>query len=38
VKGPSGADLPFVLREAIGQATVEDGVTLAPDVDPVDLM
>ncbi|HEY5112487.1 MAG TPA: primosomal protein N', partial [Coriobacteriia bacterium] len=38
VKGLVGSDLPRVLREAIAQATIEDGVSLAPDVDPVDLM
>jgi primosomal protein N' (replication factor Y) len=38
VKGLVGSDLPRVLRETIAQATIEDGVSLAPDVDPVDLM
>jgi len=38
VKGPVGSDLPRMLRDAIAQATIEDGVSLAPDVDPVDLM
>jgi primosomal protein N' (replication factor Y) len=38
VKGPSGSDLPRVLREAIAGASILEGVALAPDVDPVDLM
>jgi primosomal protein N' (replication factor Y) len=38
VKGPSGSDLPRVLREAIAGAAIVEGVALAPDVDPVDLM
>ena len=37
-KGPSGSDLPRVLREAIARAAIVEGVALAPDVDPVDLM
>jgi primosomal protein N' (replication factor Y) len=38
LKGPLGADLPRVLRDALATAVVEQGVSVAPDVDPVDLM
>lgn len=38
VKGPAGADLPRVLRDALAGTSIDEGVSVAPDVDPVDLM
>jgi primosomal protein N' (replication factor Y) len=38
VKGPAGSDLPSVLRDALAGTSLEEGVSVAPDVDPVDLM
>ena len=38
VKAPSGAPLPALVRAATSALRVPQGVTVAPDVDPMDLM
>jgi primosomal protein N' (replication factor Y) (superfamily II helicase) len=38
VKGPAGSDLPGQLWRALSTARSESGVSVAPDVDPMDMM
>lgn len=38
VKAPVGADIPGALWEALSRAGSFEGVSVAPDVDPADLM
>jgi hypothetical protein len=38
VKGPAGSDLASLLWESLSACQVETGVSVAPDVDPVDMM
>lgn len=38
VKAPAGFDLPAVVRDALAAQPQADGVAVAPDVDPLDLM
>jgi primosomal protein N' (replication factor Y) len=38
VKGPLGGDISGLVRAAVGGASVEPRVSIAPDVDPFDLM
>lgn len=38
LKAPVGADLPSVLRDGIAGARIPDDVSVAPDVDPVDML
>ncbi len=38
LKGPVGSDLSAVLRAALAGAVIDEGVSVAPDVDPIDLM
>jgi primosomal protein N' (replication factor Y) (superfamily II helicase) len=38
LKGPEGSDLPRVVSAAIAAAPATPGVSVAPDIDPMDLM
>jgi primosomal protein N' (replication factor Y) len=38
IKGPAGSDLPGLVARAIREAAVSGEVSVAPDIDPVDLM
>ncbi|MDO8964082.1 MAG: primosomal protein N' [Coriobacteriia bacterium] len=38
LKAPAAADVPAALRDALAGADVPDGVAIAPDVDPLDMM
>jgi hypothetical protein len=38
VKAPAGADVPTPLRAALAAVGTREGVSFAPDVDPIDMM
>ncbi len=38
VKGPEGADVPSLVRNALTAYSPVEGVSVAPDIDPLDLM
>jgi primosomal protein N' (replication factor Y) len=38
LKAPAGSDIASVLREGLARTRVADGVSAAPDVDPVDML
>jgi len=38
VKAPAGADVSRIVWDALANASVEEGVSLAPDIDPLDMM
>jgi len=38
VKAPAGSDISSVVREGLASARLADGVSAAPDVDPVDML
>jgi primosomal protein N' (replication factor Y) len=38
VKGPLGAEISELVRRAVAGASIDPGVSIAPDVDPFDLM
>lgn len=38
VKAPAGSDLPSVLWDGLSGARIQEGVSVAPDVDPVDML
>jgi primosomal protein N' (replication factor Y) len=38
VKAPAGSDISSVVRDGLANARIADGVSAAPDVDPVDML
>jgi primosomal protein N' len=38
LKAPVGSDIASVVREGLARTRIADGVSAAPDVDPVDML